>query len=124
MWKWKNRIWNKRHNYEIGRRIIEQEQQGKEYVCNFYSSGEFHPGYQVQVTRLQPLYEANYWVVYYCGNTMTAVPTLAGIEALSDALRMETKQFGIDVILSRSRPTGRWIQPVSQNGGQSSRPIR
>lgn len=28
------------------------------------------------------------------------------------------------VILSRSRPIGRWIQPVSQNGGQSSRPIR
>ena len=28
------------------------------------------------------------------------------------------------VILSRSRPIGRWIQPVCQNGGQSSRPIR
>lgn len=28
------------------------------------------------------------------------------------------------VIISRSRPIGRWIQPVSQNGGQSSRPIR
>ena len=28
------------------------------------------------------------------------------------------------VILSRSRPIGRLIQPVSQNGGQSSRPIR